>query len=54
MTAGPNRRLRPDDHQRAVEACQHAVDALRNGNLYHIIYIKSCMIELPSGVVLFA
>jgi hypothetical protein len=23
----------PDDHQRAVEACQHAADALSNGDL---------------------
>ena len=23
----------PEDHQQAVEACQHAVDALTNGDL---------------------
>jgi hypothetical protein len=26
---------RPNDHQRAVEACEHAVDALRNGYFTH-------------------
>lgn len=24
-----------DDHQHPGEACQHAIDALRNGNLSH-------------------
>ena len=24
---------RPDDHQHAAEACEHALDALHNGNL---------------------
>ena len=26
---------RPDDHQRAIEAGEHAVDALENGDLSH-------------------
>lgn len=26
---------RSDDHQQAVEACQHALDALRNGDITH-------------------
>ena len=26
---------RSDDHQQAVEACQHAADALHNGDLAH-------------------
>ena len=26
---------RADDHQHAVEACDHAADALRNGDLTH-------------------
>jgi hypothetical protein len=25
----------PDDHQHAVEACEHALDALHNGDLAH-------------------
>jgi hypothetical protein len=25
----------PDDHQRAVEACQHAADVLHDGNFSH-------------------
>lgn len=26
---------RSEDHQQAVEACEHAVDSLRNGDLTH-------------------
>ena len=38
---------RPDDHQHAIEACEHATDALENGDL---AYAQTLLEEAHTAV----
>jgi len=38
----------PDDHQQAIEACEHAADALRGGDLFRA---RSLLDEASTAVV---
>ena len=42
-----NAETRPDDHQHAAEACEHALDALHNGNL---AYAQTLLEEVHTAV----